>query len=263
LAHRPKSNSFEYEKNQPFGNYVVAGIILLQKNLSTKNIAMKKILISLCFFIGSLSAFAQLSLLSKIPGNFVIDAGLGRLNNAPASMDLKTLDSRSLNLYFMYRLRISDHFSFHPGLGIGNERYSFSNNNHLAYSLVRGIAMAEVEGSKRSVLAAHYLDIPVELRFAAGQGRNTFKIAAGLKGGLLIDSKNKTRVELPDGKIVNTKVKQDFYLQRFRVAPYARIGYGAYHLFASYNLSSLFRNGNAPEGADINSFMLGISVVAF
>ena len=64
----------------------------------------------------------------EIPGYIKLDFGVTFLENADASLDTDLFPSRSLNLYYSKPFFIGNNFSINPGIGISNDRLSFSND---------------------------------------------------------------------------------------------------------------------------------------
>ena len=64
-----------------------------------------------------------------IPGTLLMDVGFNILNDGPADMDLKFFGSKSVNLYYQYDIPFGDSkFSFHPGIGVGMDKYRFQDD---------------------------------------------------------------------------------------------------------------------------------------
>jgi Outer membrane protein beta-barrel domain len=236
--------------------------------LKQKNPKMKNFLLILCFFT-SFPALAQLAKLGNLPGNFAFDLGFSQLNGAPSALNQRFFDSRSINVAYLYEVRLGGKFTFHPGLGFGAEKYSFANSLGLAKNLSR-VELVEYVGNNgqdllnRSVLSTTYLDIPLELRFSSSTGRKAFHLALGFKAGVLLASNNKlVYAKGAPGDLSRTKNFSDFYLNPIRYGVYGRVGYSAYHLFAYYGLSEMFQSGKGPAAGAINPIMLGVSVVVF
>ncbi len=229
---------------------------------------MKHFLLIALFLIG-LDTLAQLPKLGNLPGNFVVDLGVSQLGGAPTSMTQRVFDSRTLNVGYLYEVRLGEKFTFHPGLSIGAEKYSFTNSLSLVKNQSR-LELLELIGNgqenllSRSVLSATYIDIPLELRYSSSTGRRAVHFALGFKAGLLLASNNKLiYAKGAPGDLTKTKNYSDFYLNPIRYGVYGRVGYSAYNLFAYYGLSEFFQTGKGPTDQAINSFTLGVSLVVF
>lgn len=219
----------------------------------------KKLLFCFLLMCWALTARAQWDFLKKAPINLVADLGISDLRNAPAAMETRALDSRSINIYYMKKFRISNRFSFNLGLGGGMEKYGFTNRITLTQT-PSGTQLFDLSQGdvRRSLLAVNYADLPAELRFASNSGRKAFRIALGGKFGVRVSSHTKVRYN--EGTV---KFKDDFDLNPVRYGVYGRMGYSSVNVFAYYGLSELFRAGKAPEGAPITPVMFGISLTTF
>ncbi|MCS7019616.1 MAG: porin family protein [Cytophagales bacterium] len=221
---------------------------------------IKQLFLSLCLVVGSAKTVqAQLGLLKRAPINLVADLGISGLRSAPQEMELIPMQSRSINIYYMKNVRISNRISFNVGVGAGMEKYGFANR----VTLVESAGSAQLvdisqTSVRRSLLAVNYADLPAEFRFSSGSGRRAFRIAAGGKLGVRVSSH--TKVIYQEG--IN-KYKDDFQLNPLRYGIYGRVGYSSFSFFGYYGLSELFRAGKSPQRAAIVPFMLGISLSTF
>lgn len=90
----------------------------------------------------------------------------------------------------------------------------------------------------------------------AKPGQDGLHFAAGVVTGIRFASYTKEKYTIGDAT-VKRNTRDDFNLNPFRVNAHARIGYGDFSLFASYSLTSMFRNNTgSPE---LYPFQVGIS----
>jgi hypothetical protein len=69
-----------------------------------------------------------------IPGTFLIDLGFNRLTDKPNELKYGFWGSRTMNVYYQYDMRIGNSkFSFHPGIGLGMERFKLLRSKHYTY----------------------------------------------------------------------------------------------------------------------------------
>lgn len=235
---------------------------------------MKKNLFFLSFFCLIFSAKAQqgssfLMKLMKTPGNFAVDFGFTSLGGLPTGLEQDVLGSRSFNAAFMFRARLGNAgLSLHPGIGVGNDNYAWKDGKQIWLSPQTG--KISVAGSSnpqekiiKSKVAATYLDLPLELRWASGMGRKVFRLTAGGKIGLLLSSHTKNVSEVY-GKEYTTKLKGDLYLEAWRYGVYGRVGYNWYNFFVYYGLSDVFQADRWASGtASLRPITFGISLVGF
>jgi len=253
------------------------------------------------FLLLSLSAFAQETSEKKtgrpdIPGTFVVDLGLNRMSDKPLGLDYGLWGSRTLNLYYQYDMRIGNSkFSFHPGIGLGNERFKMlsfqkylpsdtvtrsnptliydANGNTTFVEASRFIYDGDTLGTpdwsltyetRKSMLVLSYLDIPLELRFSVkpDDPARSFKIGVGARFGYLIGSHTKLKYR-EDGEKKIMKVRDDFNLNPIRYGGFVKIYFGNFNMFTYVNLSTLFRDGRGPGGTDATVYTIGLSLSSF
>ncbi len=196
--------------------------------------------------------------------------------NTPEDFNVQA-KSRGFNFYFYYDLELgTDNVALAPGLGLGNsnifhESFLVVNidSNSANYGNTEVQPFAENLDFKKNKISLTYLEVPIELRVRTNPNSKgkRFKIAAGVKAGLLINSHTKyvgedTRPTAypanPD--YVKYKESRVLNLETFRYGLTGRVGYGAVNLHAFYSLSNAFKEGNGPEG---NALEVGISFNPF
>ena len=187
--------------------------------------------------------------------------------NSPDSLKVNAF-SRGVGFHFYYDIPLdkNNQFSFAPGIGYSCSNYYINAllvEDSLDY--VHVDVIDEAVNVKKNKLALGLLEVPVEFRFRTlpdGKG-NSFKIAAGFKGGWQFTNKTKY---VGDDIFFNgpseVKVKLFRYeaLNIFRYGPTFRIGYGAVNLQAFYGLSELFNKEEGPTGFPME---IGISFNPF
>ena len=100
---------------------------------------------------------------------------------------------------------------------------------------------------KRYKFVTTYLTAPFELRyFANSLNRNKgFKAAIGLQIGTLLGSDTKALTSV-NGTNVKLKVDTKRYVTPWNFAATGRVGWGNFSLFASYNLTNVFKQNAGP-----------------
>lgn len=175
--------------------------------------------------------------------------------DAPDSMDIKTIN-RGFILYSMMDFPIkSSNFSFAPGIGVGIHNLysdgSFNNKVNATGVRVDTVAFQPYDDTYKSDVnkfTVAYLDIPLELRYRTKNEKKSkqFKIAIGGKAGLMLSNYQKYK-----GKIGDLKVKQKEYnvenVEKFRYGATFRVGRGNWNLYGFYSLSKLFEEDKGPE----------------
>ena len=206
----------------------------------------------------------------SLPGNIVMEFGSNLLLDAPENFSLDWFGSRNFNFYYQYEKRIgTSKFAFAPGIGLGLQRYKFSNNNTLGYTVSqagdREVVLQAVDASfgsvKKSLLVTNYVDIPVEFRFYTNPNDvyRSFHVSIGGYIGVLYQSQ--TKIKNNENRII--KDQQNYDLNPLRYGASFRIGAGGFNLFGRYSFSPLFQTGKAPGGNDFTNLTVGISVIGF
>ncbi|AHM60519.1 hypothetical protein D770_11310 [Flammeovirgaceae bacterium 311] len=198
----------------------------------------------------------------NVRGSLLFAVGVNVLQNAPEQFSLKTWGSKSVNIYYLYDIKLGNSaFSFHPGIGLGLEKYEIENPVTPVFrESVPGInepgsvlildSLQFVYGSglyKKNRLAANYVDVPLEFTWASNRTnpKAGFKVTVGGKVGILYGSHMKLKYTVGDDTRKD-KLKRDWNLNPFRYSAIARIGYSAFNLYAEYQFSELFDAGDGP-----------------
>lgn len=157
-------------------------------------------------------------------------------------LDLRAGKSRNVNIwFFMQRLNIIQHvvnLKYGTGLELNNyhfddERIRFQKNPTL-------ITMDNsLKDARKNKLAADYLTIPIMLNINfTPDRRNGFGISGGLSAGYLYSARQKTKVG--DDK---TKLRNDFDLNRWKLAYVGELLLGPVKLYGSYALNNMWEKG--------------------
>ncbi|MBX2964084.1 MAG: outer membrane beta-barrel protein [Cyclobacteriaceae bacterium] len=212
-----------------------------------------------------------------IPGTFLVDFGFNIPFGKNGNFNTNFWGSRTLNLYYQGEKRLgSSKLSVLPGIGLGLERYRFSNDATLQYKAGPGglfdslifvpaeSRFIEPNRINKSQLIMNNLDILLDLRFTANPNdpNRSLKVSVGLKGGFVYDSFTKIKYR-ENSETKKIKDKQDWNLNQFRYGVTFRVGIGNFNAFAYYNLSPIFQVDGAPKGTELNTFTTGISLAAF
>lgn len=196
-------------------------------------------------------------------GNLLFAVGVNAFNNAPRDFQISPWRSKSVNIYYLYDIPLgTSHFSFHPGIGLGLEKYQFSNGTILTYADGENVPgydgtdrvlimdfVQNVYGAgafRKNRLAANYVDIPLEFRFASNKAnpKAGLKIAFGGKIGVLFGAKTKVKYDNQFNETVTEKIKRPWDLNPLRYSAVTRIGYGGFNVYFEYQFSPMFNNDN-------------------
>lgn len=238
--------------------------------ITTKKLSILVLLVTLgsAAFAQDDSGAAKKKGRPNLPGTFQIDFGYN-LPTEKSGFNVSPMRSTTINVYYYHDMRIGkSKFSFHPGIGLGLDRYGFSNGKTLDYAGGGdNVEMVDpdISGLRKSKLITNYVDIPLELRFSTNpeDPNRSFKVSLGIKAGVLYDSFTKLKYR-EDGETKRIKDKQNYNLNPFRYGALVRIGAGNISAYGYFNLSPLFKSGKGPSlDEDINNFNVGISLSAF
>jgi hypothetical protein len=104
------------------------------------------------------------------------------------------------------------------------------------------------------------IHVPLMLETNLGKdAKHSFHVAAGGMVTYVLNTRTKQKYK-EGGENFKKKDKTDFNVNDFQFAVTARVGYGDFTLYASYNLTPLFENNKGPE---IIPFTIGLSLITF
>jgi len=175
--------------------------------------------------------------------------------------------ARGANVYVMLdqRFKGSPQWSVAFGLGVGTSNIYFKNMVVDIKSKANTLPFRNVDSVdhfKKYKLTTAFLEIPLELRFTFDPENESksIKAALGVKVGTLLSvhTKGKTLLD-KNGTSLNTYTAKETgkgYLNSTRLAATARVGYGNFSLFGSYQFNNIFKDGVAPE---MKLFQIGLN----
>ncbi|MBL7717719.1 MAG: PorT family protein [Flavipsychrobacter sp.] len=183
--------------------------------------------------------------------------------NKPDSINLEGFN-RGINGYICYDFPIgkSSHLSFAAGIGLSSSNYYFKNQRVVANDTGSAavIRFHDTTGFKRSKMNVTYLQAPFELRYFGNKdNRNVgFKAAIGLQVGTLLGShaKNNYTIQGTNVKALD-KTSTKRFLNTWNFAATARVGWGNFSLFGSYNLTTLYKD---LQGPPLTPYSFGICI---
>jgi len=168
----------------------------------------------------------------------------------PDSIKTKTF-GYMFNAYLCYDFPIKkSHLSFATGLGVSTSVIYL--DKQVIESSDTGTLGAQAHfyddsKYKRYKFVTTYLQAPFELRyFGNNLNRNKgFKAAIGLQVGTLLGGHTKGTYAV-EGTNVKDKVDTKRYLSSWNFAATARIGWGNFSIFGSYNLTNVYKENSGP-----------------
>jgi Outer membrane protein beta-barrel domain len=165
------------------------------------------------------------------------------LKNTDSVINLRQM-GHDINFYICNDFALPNKYlSFAAGVGIGSSAIyldsmamNLSTNDqfvHFKYNTT---------GSKRYKFSTSYFEAPFELRyFGNATNRNKgIKAALGVKIGTLINAHTKS----VNANSTTTKESSRRYNEQWRLAATARLGYGNFSVYGTYQFNQLFKTGN-------------------
>lgn len=235
---------------------------------------MKKLLL-IVFALSTV--FAAAAQEKKKKGGFVTRTGdhlMLQLTNdhwigAPDSIKSRMKGfARGANVYVMLdqRFKSSPKWSVAFGLGLGTSNMYFKNMTVDLKSKTNTLPFRNVDSVdhfKKYKLTTAFLELPVELRytFDPENESKSMKAAIGFKVGTVLNvhTKGKTLLD-KNGATINSYTAKETakgYFNSTRLAATARVGYGNFSIFASYQLNNILKDGVGP---DMKLFQIGLNL---
>lgn len=174
--------------------------------------------------------------------------------------------SRGVGIYFMINkpFKTDPRYSIAFGIGVGNSNIFFQEERVLVAATSPTLQFpSDSLGNhfKKYKLATSYVEAPIELRYVAHPEKEnkSFKAALGVKIGLLLDAHTKAKeLEDKNDNLLNDyteKESKGLYFSTARLSGTARVGYGNFSLFGTYQITSLLKSGAGPN---IQFFQIGL-----
>lgn len=192
----------------------------------------------------------------------MIDLAYNNWMKKPDSVKTKTV-GYAFNVFLCYDFPIKKtKLSFAAGLGISasvvylNQQVIANRDTGILGAQARFIP--DTNHYKRYKFATTYLTAPFELRFFSNSlNRNKgFKAAIGMQIGTLLGAHTKG-LRSVSGTNIKEKVDTKRYVSAWDFAATARVGWGNFSLFGSYNLTTVFKENAGPP---ITPISVGICI---
>jgi hypothetical protein len=168
---------------------------------------------------------------------------------------------------FDFPFKTSPRFSVGLGLGLGTDNFYLDkmtvdiagrSNNTLSFRNV-----SDTNYFKKYKVATTFLEIPVELRFAANpeNTNKSWKVAVGGKVGTMLSAmtKGKNLMSRNGGTILSytEKIKSKRFFNSTRLSVTGRISKGIFGIYGSYQINQFVKDGAGP---DIRPFQIGLTI---
>ena len=211
--------------------------------------------------------WSKVNLSNRPNDHFMLQLGYNGWQGMPDTINTKGIP-RSFNMYFMFDFpfKTSPRFSVGLGLGLATDNFYLNKTTvDIAGRSSSSLAFKSVDSAyfKKYKLATTYLEIPVELRFAADpeNTNKSWKVAVGGKVGTMLSAmtKGKTLLSKNGGTINNytEKIKSKRYFNSTRLSVTGRISKGIFGIYGTYQVNNFVKDGAGP---DIRPFQIGISI---
>jgi hypothetical protein len=148
------------------------------------------------------------------------------------------------------------------GLGMEFLNLRFNTDQLLVANVNTVKADSGLTAYNKNKMYNYNLTVPLLIKFAprTKKDKNNFHIAVGVIGTFKAYSHLKTETTSL-GYEQESKTKDDFNINPFRLTATARIGYGWFRAFANYGLTPYFNQDN--KNPDIRLFTAGLTLIPF
>jgi hypothetical protein len=176
--------------------------------------------------------------------------------------------SRGFNAYVMLNkpFKNSPKMSLGIGLGISTSNIYFKKMNvdlKAAPGLLPFTPLDSANHFKKYKVASTFLEVPLEFRFTSrpAEPNKSFKAAIGLKAGTLLNVHTKGKTLLSSaGTTLNSYTEKENskrFINGTHFMGTARVGYGVFSLFGSYQLNRFLKDGAGPA---IKLYQIGLTI---
>jgi hypothetical protein len=176
--------------------------------------------------------------------------------------------SRGFSAYFMLNkpFKNSPKYSLGVGVGISTSNISFKNVNidlKAALGFLPFTPLDSADHFKKYKLATSYLEVPLEFRYTSDpkNPNKSVKAALGVKIGTLVNAHTKGKnLENKENQFLNSytdKITGNRFINGTRFMATARVGYGIFSLFGTYQLNKVLKDGAGPA---MKLYQIGITL---
>lgn len=202
----------------------------------------------------------RIKLTNRAGDHFLFQLSADKWTNMPDSIKSHQSGfSKGFNAYIMTDkpFRNSPQYSVAFGVGYGSSNIQFRKmqvdvkNN--ARPNLPFVALDSSDHFKKYKLHLGYLELPVELRYSSNPltPSKSWKVAIGAKVGTLINAHTKGKeLENKNNTTINTYTQKESSKKFFnttRLSATARVGYGIFSLFGSYQVTGVLKDAAGPD----------------
>ncbi|MEO9023109.1 MAG: outer membrane beta-barrel protein [Ginsengibacter sp.] len=211
----------------------------------------------------------KLNLQKHSGDHFMLQISSDHLTGMPDSISSHQQGfSKGFSTYLMFNkpFKGSPNLSLGIGLGVSTSNIVFKKMDidlKAGPGLLPFTPLDSANHFKKYKLATTYLEIPLEFRYTKkpDEPNKSLKAALGLKLGTLLNAhtKGKNLVD-KNGQVLNgytEKVSSKRFINGTHFMATARVGYGVFSIFGSYQLNNLLKDGMGPN---MKLFQVGITL---
>ncbi|MEO6914327.1 MAG: outer membrane beta-barrel protein [Chitinophagaceae bacterium] len=211
--------------------------------------------------------WSKMNLSNRANDHLVIQLGYVGWAAKPDSIKTKGLP-RSLSVYFMldFPFKTDPRFSVGIGAGISGSSIGFDktivqiagNSTKLNFKNV-----SDTSQFKKFKLTTVYAEVPVELRYTVHPEHNakSWKFVVGAKIGTMLNAHTKGKtLQTKTGTTLNAytlKESSKRYFNGTRLSGTARIGYGIFSVFGTYQINQFIKEGLGPN---VHPYSVGLCI---
>lgn len=155
--------------------------------------------------------------------------------------------STAFNLNLLdYKLPIfKQYLGITTGLGWNFTTISLNKNYDIVHTVDTIFAISNsIQTYRANTLNVQYLTVPLLLEFATKkEQKKSYYFAVGVIGGVRIFSNTRQTGKFSNGDRFDLNVRSKYNFAPFSLEATVRTGFGPFGLFATYNLSTLFKEG--------------------
>ena len=176
--------------------------------------------------------------------------------------------SRGFNAYFMLDkpFMSSPKFSLAFGLGISTSNIFFKGENIDLTTTSPTLSFTPYDSTshfKKYKMATSYLELPLEFRYSSKplESNKSFKAALGIKVGTIVNAHTKGKNLLDkNNSLINAYILKENskrLINSTRFMATARVGYGIFSIFGSYQLNNILKDGAGPA---MHLYQIGLTL---
>jgi hypothetical protein len=199
--------------------------------------------------------------------HFLLQLGYTTWQGKPDSIKTGGIP-RTFNAYFMldFPFKSSPKWSAAIGAGVATDNVYFDKMNVGLKDVTTKLVfknLSDTSHFKKYKVATTYLEAPVELRYSTNPDDNkkSVKIAVGAKVGTLVNAHTKGKIlqSKSGGTLIAYTQKENSkrFFNQTRLSVTGRLGIGHFSVFASYQITPLFKDGVA---ATIRPLTVGLTL---